>query len=180
MAERERLTQGLVQIYTGNGKGKSTAAFGLALRAAGRNMKVVIIQFMKAGGGYGEEDAFKRLAPNVELYSYGSGKWVKKGLASEEDKQIAAKAMAHAETALMASENDIVVLDEINNALYFELVTLDEVKALLAKKLEHIEVVLTGRNAPQALIELADLVTEMREIKHPFHKGINSRAGIEY
>lgn len=177
---KERLTQGLIQIYTGTAKGKSTAAFGLAVRAAGHGFKVVIIQFMKTGSYYGEIPGLKRLAPEVEVYSYGQEGFVHRRGVTEEDISLAHEAMAHAEKALLDPETDIIILDEINNALHYQLLTVEEVLHLLNKKPDHVEIVLTGRNAPQELIDRADLVTEMKEIKHPFHQGINSRKGIEY
>ncbi len=180
MAEKQRLEKGLIQVYTGNGKGKSTAAFGLALRAVGCGMKVIIIQFMKINGCYAEEEGFKRLAPNLERYAFGTPNWVKKGQGTEEDYAMAKAAMEKAEEALTNPQNDIVILDEINNALYFELVTIDQVLALLQKKLPTIEAVLTGRNAPQELMDAADLVTEMKEVKHYYQAGVPSRKGIEF
>lgn len=178
--DNEKLTQGLIQIYTGNAKGKSTAAFGLAVRAAGHGFKVVIIQFMKTGSYYGEIPGLKRLAPEVEIYSYGQQGFISRRGANPEDISLAHEALAHAEKALLAPETDILILDEINNALYFELLTVGEVLNFLDKKPEHVEIVMTGRNAPQELIDIAHLVTEMKEIKHPYHQGINSRKGIEY
>jgi len=177
---KEKLTQGLIQIYTGNAKGKSTAAFGLAVRAAGHGFRVVVIQFMKTGAYYGEIPGLKRLAPEIEIHSYGKEGFVHRRGVTEEDISLAHEAMAHAEKALLAPETDILILDEINNALYFQLLTVEEVLNLLDKKPSNVEIVMTGRNAPQELIEKAHLVTEMKEIKHPFHQGINSRKGIEY
>ncbi|MEL7565122.1 MAG: cob(I)yrinic acid a,c-diamide adenosyltransferase [Dehalobacterium sp.] len=177
---KEKLTQGLIQIYTGNAKGKSTAAFGLAVRAAGHGFKVVVIQFMKTGSYYGEIPGLKRLAPEIEIHSYGKEGFVHRRGVTEEDISLAHAAMVHAEKALLVPETDILILDEINNALYFQLITVEEVLTLLDKKPFNVEIVMTGRNAPQELIERAHLVTEMKEIKHPFHQGINSRKGIEY
>jgi len=176
----ERLTQGLIQIYTGNAKGKSTAAFGLAVRAAGHGFKVVVIQFMKTGSYYGEVPGLKRLAPEVELYSYGKDGFIGRRGVTEEDIALARQALAHAEKALLNPETDILILDEINNALYFGLITVEDVLKLLDQKPQHVEVVMTGRNAPPELIERAHLVTEMKEIKHPYKQGISSRKGIEY
>lgn len=178
--KKESLSQGLVQVYTGNGKGKSTAAFGLALRAVGCGMHVVIIQFMKIKGCYAEEQAFQRLTPELEHYAYGTKHWVKKGQGSPEDYAMAKAAMAKALECITDPDKDVVILDEINNAIYFELVSVEDVLALLQQKLPTIEVVLTGRNAPQELLDAADLVTEMREVKHYYQKGVQSRKGIEY
>lgn len=180
MTQKEKLEKGLIQIYTGNAKGKSTASFGLAVRAAGHGFKVVIIQFMKTGTYYGEISGLKRLAPEVELHSYGRNGFVHRRGVLKEDIDLAHQAMEHAEKALLDPETDLLILDEINNALYFELLTVEEVLNLLDKKPEHVELVLTGRNAPPELIERAHLVTEMKEIKHPYQMGIKSRKGIEY
>jgi len=174
------LKQGLIQIYTGDGKGKSTAAFGLAARAAGRNLKVVIIQFMKTDKGYGEQITMKKLAPQVELYCYGTGKWLHKGKANDEEIAKANAALVHSAKAMQDANVDMVIMDEVNNAIYFELLTVGQVLTALHNKASHVEVVLTGRNAPPELVKEADLVTEMLEIKHPYQQGINSREGIEF
>ncbi len=176
----KKLGKGYIQVYTGDGKGKSTAAFGLALRAVGAGMKVVLIQFMKVKGCYAEENGFRLLGEQLEHYAYGGKNWVKKGQGTAEDYALAKTAMDKAVEAVTDSRNDLVILDEINNALYFELITEEDVLALLAKKAPDVEVVLTGRNAPEKIIEAADLVTEMREIKHYYRQGVNSRHGIEY
>ena len=174
-AERTRLQQGMVQVYTGNGKGKSTAAFGLALRAAGCNMHVVIIQFMKVSGHYAEDEGIRRLGETVEHYCFGNPGWVKKGEGSEADYAQAKAGMDKAREALQDPDVDIVILDEINNALYFELVTEAEVLELMKNKLPNIELLMTGRNAPDAIMKAADLVTEMREVKHYYTKGVPVR-----
>lgn len=176
----EKLKQGYIQVYTGNGKGKSTAAFGLALRAVGSGMRVVLIQFMKVKGCYAEEEGFKMLGDNLRHFAYGGKNWVKKGQGSEEDYALAKAGLAKALESITDPENDLVILDEINNALYFELLTAEEVLEVLAKKLPQVEVVLTGRNAPPEIIDAADLVTEMKEIKHYYTKGVDSRKGIEF
>lgn len=176
----QKLTQGYIQVYTGNGKGKSTAAFGLALRAVGSGMRVVLIQFMKVKGCYAEEEGFKMLGDNMQHFAYGGKNFVKKGQGSEEDYALAKAGLDKALEAITNPENDLVILDEINNALYFELLTSEQVLDVLGKKLPQVEVVLTGRNAPQEIIDAADLVTEMKEIKHYYTKGVNSRKGIEF
>ena len=171
---------GLTQIYTGNGKGKSTAAFGLAVRASGCGMKVVIVQFMKKGEWYGEIEGFRHLH-NVDIYSYGGGKFLKQRVApDEENLALARAAMAKAYEAMQDESVDIVILDELNNAVYFDLVTEEDALALMAARPEDTELIITGRNATERMIEAADLVTEMREIKHPYQKGIQARQGIEY
>ncbi len=178
---KERLEIGLIEIYTGDCKGKSTAAFGLAVRGAGQGFQVRIVQFMKCGG-YGENMTFDKLYPDIQVFSYGRKCFLlPEKEAKQQDLDLAAAAMAKAAELIGDGNTDILILDEINNALFFHLVTLEEVEALLDKKPPHMEVVLTGRNAPQTLIERADLVTEMREIKHPFTaSGMKSRKGIEY
>ncbi|MHB8171320.1 MAG: cob(I)yrinic acid a,c-diamide adenosyltransferase [Thermincolia bacterium] len=196
---RQRLTHGLIQVYTGTSKGKSTAAFGLTMRAVGHGYRVHIIQFMKGSSYYGEIKTINRLYPSIQLSQYGrtctisslicQGEmqcWgcgqclVQKGQASEEDRLSGKLALKKAQEVIKSDEYDVVILDELSNALYFELVELEPVLELLKEKPPLVEVVITGRNAPQEIIDLADLVTEMREVKHPFSKGIPSRRGIEY
>ena len=171
---------GLIQVYTGDGKGKSTAAFGLALRAAGCGLKTVIIQFMKKGEWYGEVESFAKL-PEIELYSFGCDGFVKKGAPPPADHlQQAQAALAKARQTLEEGRADLLILDELNNALFFGLITQAEAEQLLALKPAHTELVITGRNAPDFLLQAADLVTEMREIKHPYQRGLPARRGIEY
>lgn len=174
------LSQGLVQIYTGNGKGKTTAAFGLALRAVGHGFRVFIIQFMKGNDGYGELDGIKRLSPECQLEHYGGAGWVHKGENLEENIVEAKKAFSRAQEIVFSGNWDIVILDEILNAIWFELLPESEVMELLTKKPSHVELILTGRNASEGMIEKADLVTEMVDKKHPYEKGIMSRQGIEF
>lgn len=172
--------QGLIEVYTGDGKGKSTAAFGLALRASGWGLHVAIIQFMKPGDGYGETIAFDRM-PNIERYSFGLKGFLRKGEPPDAASiQIAEYAMQKAAQLMTNPGVDILILDEINNAVAFDLVSEEAVLALIDKKLPGQELVLTGRDAPSALIAKADLVTEMKEIKHPYQQGILARRGIEY
>ena len=171
---------GLVQIYTGDGKGKTTAAFGLAIRAVGHGLRVYIIQFMKGRGGYGELEGLKRLQPECQLEHFGAQGWVHKGENMEEHIQEVRKAFMRAQELIISGEWDIVILDEIFNALWFGLIPESEVLELLNQKPPHVELVLTGRNASQAFIERADLVTEMVQRKHPYEQGIMARPGIEY
>lgn len=172
--------QGLVQIYTGNGKGKSTAAFGLALRAAGCGLKVVIVQFMKKGEWYGEIAGFRHL-PEVEIFSYGGSRFLKKGAPpDEENLDLARQALAKAYETMADQSVDILILDELNNAVFFDLVTEEQALALIQAHPAHQELIVTGRNATEAMIQAADLVTEMREIKHPYQKGVQARKGIEF
>jgi cob(I)alamin adenosyltransferase len=172
------LERGQVQIYTGNGKGKTTAALGLALRAVGRGLRVCMIQFMKGGGPYGEHLAAERLAPLFTIIPTGRPGWVNRDCPDPEDVRLARDALRRAEEALDGSF-DLVILDEINGAAGFGLVTVDDVLALLARRPATVELVLTGRNADERLIAAADLVTEMREIKHYYRAGVPSRVGIE-
>lgn len=173
-------SKGLVQIYTGDGKGKTTASLGLAIRAVGHGLRVYIIQFMKGRGGYGELEGLKRLQPECQLEHFGAPGWVHKGENIEEHTLEVRKAFERAQEIIVSGEWNIVILDEIFNALWFELIPESEVIELLNKKPPHVELVLTGRNASQAFIDRADLVTEMVQRKHPFEQGIMARLGIEY
>lgn len=174
-----KLEQGLIQVYTGNGKGKTTASLGLALRATGRELKVCMIQFMKGGGPYGEQMAAERLAPFLTIIQTGRPGWVRKGNPHEEDKQLAAEALELAAKTVQGGEYDLVILDEINGAVSMGLVPVDGVLDLMRKKPHHVELVLTGRNAHESVIEAADLVTEMCEVKHYYKAGVPARVGIE-
>jgi cob(I)alamin adenosyltransferase len=174
-----KLEKGLVQVYTGNGKGKTSAAFGLALRAAGNGLKVYIVQFIKGGFDYGELYVVDKI-PNLTLKAFGRGKFVLSKPPEKEDVKLAEEALQHAARVVGSGEYDVVVLDEINVALDLELVRLEYVLRLIKSKPKHVELVLTGRNAYSEVIEIADLVTEMREIKHPFSKGFPARKGIEH
>jgi len=174
-----KLEKGLVQVYTGNGKGKSSAAFGLALRAIGRGLKVYIIQFIKGGFDYGELYIVDKL-PNLTLKAFGRGKFVTQKPAEKVDVKFAEEALALAEEVVKSGEYDIVILDEINVALNLKLIEIGKVLELVKNKPKHVELILTGRYAPNEIIEAADLVTEMKEVKHPFNKGFEARKGIEY
>jgi len=177
--KRRRLEVGLTQVYTGNGKGKTSAAFGLALRAVGRGLKVYVIQFIKGGFDYGELHIVDRL-PNLEIAAFGRGRFIGRGSTTEEDLEQARKALGHAREIVGGGEHDIVILDEINVAVDYELIGVEEVADLIKNKPGHVELVLTGRAVHPDIVELADLVTEMREVKHPFNRGIEARKGIEY
>lgn len=172
------MAKGLIQVYTGDGKGKTTAALGLALRAAGRGMKVLIVQFMKKWD-YGELHSLK-LIPNITLKTFGTKEFVSKGKAKEIDYEEAEKAFSCGIEGMQSGDYDLVIFDELNVALYYELLGVKEVVEEIKGKPENVEVVITGRKAPEELLEIADLVTEMREIKHPYQKGIKARKGIEY
>jgi len=174
-----KLEKGFVQVYTGNGKGKTTAAFGLALRAVGRGLRVYIIQFIKGGFDYGELYVVDKL-PNLTLKAFGRGKFVTEKPAGKEDVELAEEALALAEEVVKSGEYDIVILDEINVALNLKLIKTEKVLQLINNKSKHVELILTGRYAPKEIIDAADLVTEMKEVKHPYNKGFQARKGIEY
>ena len=173
---REEL--GLVRIYTGNGKGKTTAAFGLAMRAAGRGLGVLIVQFLKPSDGYGEQVACNRLG-NITLVSMGLDHFVSKK-PSDADIEAAHKALRRSEELICSGRYDVAVLDESINAVRLGLITSQELIESLERRPDHVEIVLTGRGMTPDLEEYADLVTEMRLVKHPFDKGIGARKGIEY
>ena len=169
---------GLIQVYTGDGKGKTTAALGLALRAAGRNMKVLIVQFMKKWD-YGELHSIK-LIPDITLKTFGTKELIYEGEVKKIDYEEAEKAFSFGIEGVQSGNYDLVIFDELNIALYYELLDLKEVIKKIKEKPENVEVVITGRKAPQEIIEIADLVTEMREVKHPYQKGVEARKGIEF
>ena len=179
MAEQKK--SGLILVNTGNGKGKTTAALGMALRAWGQGMKVLVLQFIKGGWKYGELKAAEKLGPNFEIRQMGEGFIKGPGDQSlEEHRQAAAEALAAANTEIISGKYDLIILDEILYAINYGLVTLSDTLDLMAKKPEGLHLVLTGRNAPPEIIEQADLVTEMREIKHHYTKGISAQKGIEF
>lgn len=172
------LEQGYVQLYTGNGKGKTTAALGLALRAAGAGLSVLILQFMK-GMEYSELSSLK-LLPAVTLERLGSDTFCRVGDENfETHRALAQKGFLRAHDAVTSSAFDVIILDEIVTAMHFNLIAEDDVLRLIKAKSPHTEIVLTGRGATQNLINACDLVTEMKEIKHYYQKGIVARRGIE-
>jgi len=170
--------QGCVQIYTGNGKGKTTAALGLCLRAVGRGLKVCFFQFIKGGGPYGEQLIAEKLAPLFTIIQTGRTGWVNTNDISA-DRAAAQAALVQARDIIVSGGYDLVVLDELNGALGFGLVDLEQVLELIALRPTTMELVITGRNAHPQVMEAADLVTEMREIKHYYKAGIPARTGIE-
>lgn len=169
--------QGYVQVYTGDGKGKTTAALGLALRAAGAGLKVFIGQFIK-GLEYSEISALRKKLPEITVRQYGRGCFII-NKAEEQDKQLARAGLEEISAIIQSGEYDVVILDEANIAIYFELFSIDDLLKIIAAKPEHVELIITGRKAHPALIEAADLVTEMQEIKHYYQKGVQARKGIE-
>ncbi len=176
---KKKERKGLVQVYTGNGKGKTTAALGLALRAAGHGLKVYIVQFMKTGEGYGETNMIRKIE-NIEIKSFGRPTFVNPENPAREDIELARKALSHAQKIIASNKYDMVILDEANVAVKWDLIKIEDLLETIKNKPEKVEVVLTGRYAPKELIETADLVTEMKMIKHPYSKGISNRKGIDY
>jgi cob(I)alamin adenosyltransferase len=171
--------KGLVQVFTGDGRGKTSAALGTALRSLGHDFKVCIVHFMKGNFPYGEQKVLSRL-PDVTLQIFGRLSFVDPNNPEAEDIEEARKALEASRAAVLSGDYDLVVLDEINVASAWGLVSVEDVVKLLKQKPGHVEVILTGRYADDRLIELADLVTEMRAVKHPFNQGIEARAGCEY
>lgn len=173
---QEEEEKGYLQVYTGNGKGKTTAAFGLALRAAGAGKKVFIAQFVK-GMHYSELDILPSI-PGLTLKQYGRGCFIR-SKPTEEDISAARTGLKEVAEILKKGDYSLVVLDEANIALYYELFSFQELKEMIDSRSARVEVVVTGRYAPQELIDMADLVTEMREVKHYYSRGIEARRGIE-
>lgn len=173
------LEQGLVQVYTGDGKGKTTASLGLALRAVGRGLKVCIVQFIKGGGQYGEHLAAQKLSPLLVIHQTGRDNWIFKDRLEPEDIKIAHEALEIAKTALAGGDYDLVILDEINGAVWFGLLKAEDVLGLIGAKPPKVELVITGRGADERVIAAADLVTEMKEVKHYYQQGVQARIGIE-
>ena len=170
---------GLIIVNTGNGKGKTTAALGTALRAVGCKFKVFMVQFIKGSWDYGELRAAEKLSPYLEIKPMGEGfTWETKD--KKRDREVAHKAWDFCKKLIEANEHDLVIFDEINNALDYGYLDVEDVVAALGKKPEEMHIILTGRNAPQELIDIAHLVTEMREVKHPFNDGIYAQKGIEF
>jgi len=172
--------RGYIQVYTGNGKGKTTAALGLALRAAGRGMKTFMAQFLKKGE-YGELLAVRdRLADRITICQFGLPEFHHQGQGVRAEETAAAEmGLAAAAAAMAGGEYRIVVLDEINTLLHFKIIPLEPVLRFLDRKPEDVELILTGRYAPQPILDRADLVTEMLEVRHYYQKSIQARTGIE-
>jgi len=168
----------LVQIYTGDGKGKTTAAFGLAMRACGRGWKVLILQFLK-GRESGERIAAEQI-DGLEVTNFGSPDFIRKGEISPASHRAATEGFRRAQEAVRSGRFDMVILDEINMAVDFGLIPVDGLVRLMRQRPESVELVLTGRSAHPDLVAEADLVSEMMDIKHPYHAGIAAREGIEY
>lgn len=179
MTQTRKLSKGLVQVYTGNGKGKTTASLGLVFRALGHGLRIYVMQFMKGQTVYGELESAKQFSGQLVIEQVGRAQFVKQGKQTGEDRKLAQEAFARARALVSSGAYDLVVLDELNCAVDFALVELDAVKVMIHGKPAHTELVITGRNAHPDIVELADLVTEMREIKHYYHAGQPARTGIE-
>lgn len=169
--------KGYVQVYTGNGKGKTTTSLGLAFRAIGAGYKIFIGQFTK-GQSYSELNTFKLLSEYITAKQYGRGKFIK-GKPSKEDIEKARKGFEEIKAIVKTDRYQVIILDEINIALYYELLSVEEVLEMIDSKHESVELILTGRYAKDEIIERADLVTEMKEVKHYYKKGVSARVGIE-
>jgi cob(I)alamin adenosyltransferase len=175
-----RLSQGLIQVYTGDGKGKTTCALGLALRAVGQGFQVYMVQFMKGWETGEARVAADRLAPDLTLRPFGRPGLVNLRAPAAADLALIREAWELARQVILAGEHDLVILDEINLVLTFKLLPLGEVLQVLRDRPPGVELVLTGRQAPPELVALADLVTEMRPVKHYYEAGVQARRGIEW
>jgi cob(I)alamin adenosyltransferase len=176
------IEKGLVIVYTGNGKGKTTAALGMALRAIGYDYKVCMLQFIKGSWHYGEMDSSKKLEPNFELIAIGKGfvGILDDNSSREEHEKYAKEALKICRKKIFSEKYDIVILDEVNYAINLGLIDIEEIKKIIKEKPSDLDLVLTGNHAKEEIIELADLVTEMKEIKHPFKSGIKAKKGIDF
>lgn len=172
------MRRGLVQIYTGNGKGKTTAALGLALRALGAGLKIYLGQFIKKGP-FSEIKILRRFHPNIIVRQYGSGRFIR-GKPNPADIRCAQKGLNDFIRAMISGKYDLVIADEIICTVNAGLISAKDVLCLIDRKPLSVELVLTGRNAPHQIIKRSDLVTEMRKIRHPFDKGVRGRKGIEF
>lgn len=173
--------RGYIVVLTGNGKGKTTSALGMAVRAVGQGLKVAMLQFLKGSWKYGELETAKRLAPDLIIRPLGEGfVHVDPENPDPKDVECARRAWEVCKEALLSGEYGMVIFDEINVAISYGLLPVDEVVAALEQRPSGLHVVLTGRDAHPKLLELADLVTEMTEIKHPYSSGVTARKGIEY
>lgn len=174
-----KLSKGCVHVYTGDGKGKTTAALGLALRAAGQGLRVKIIQFMKKDAESGEFKAIQKSFKNISIVQAGRESFVNPKNPDPIDVKLAQAAIEMARNVMTSKESEVLILDEVNVAMSFGLVLEAEVLSLISEKPDDMELILTGRGATENLIERADLVTEMKEIKHYYSKGVSARDGIE-
>lgn len=175
---------GYIQVYTGNGKGKTTASLGLAMRALGRCWKVLIIMFTKGGDDYGELNSFRELSPqiahNLKIEQAGLDRIIYKDNQNEQDTLEIKKGWEHAKQAIKNNEYQLIILDELNIAIDLGIIDVNEVIEVLQNKPEETEIVLTGRNAHPKIIEIAHLVSEIKPVKHYWDTGVSARKGIEY
>jgi cob(I)alamin adenosyltransferase len=181
--EKENVSNGgIVIVYTGNGKGKTTASLGVALRAVGHGLKVCMVQFIKGEWHYGELNSLKKLEPDFELIVAGKGfiGIIDDDHAFEEHVRAAKTALDIVEHKMSLDIFDIIILDEINYAVHLGLLNLDDVMKIVRNRPKHLSLILTGNYACEEIILLADLVTEMKEIKHPYKKGIKAKRGIDF
>ena len=175
------MRKGLIIVYTGNGKGKTTAAMGSALRAVGQGLKVLMLQFIKGSWDYGELESIKRLEPDFIIQPLGKGFiHLKSKLDDKEVKENISQSWKHAKDEILSDKYDMIILDEINYVISYGLLPVEEMLTLLEKKPRRLHLILTGRDAHKKIIEKSDLVTEMKEIKHPFSKGVKAQKGIEF
>ena len=172
--------KGLVLVYTGNGKGKTTASLGLAVRAIGHGEKVYMIQFMKGNEKYGEVQAVRKYLPNMTLVQKGLDAFVRKGTPSTEDLSIAKEGLELARDIISKGEHDLVILDEINVAQDYGILSEQDVLDLILLRPESVTLVLTGRYASEKILNEADMVSEVKEVKHHYKKGVVAQKGIEY
>lgn len=174
--------KGLTIVYTGKGKGKTTAALGIALRVTGYKKKICMIQFIKGSWHYGEMDSSKRLEPEFEMIAIGKGfvGIIDDKSTKTDHQKIAKEAIKISNEKIQSGKYDIVILDEINYAVNLDLISLSDVLDLVKSKPQNVDLILTGNYAKKELIEVADLVTEMKEIKHPFQQGIKAKKGIDF
>jgi len=176
--EEQVMKKGIVQVYTGNGKGKTTAAIGQAMRAVGHGWKVAMVQFMK-GREYGELKS-TRCIDGFSIEQYGRDEFVNPKNTADVDIDYAMKGWQRAEELVAKGEVDLLILDEINVAVSFGLIPIEKVTEFIVNKPEELDLILTGRYAPEEILELADTITEMKEIKHHYNNGVQAREGIEY
>ncbi len=169
--------KGYVQVYTGDGKGKTTAALGLAVRAFGAGLNIYMAQFVK-GMKYSEQETFKVLAERLTVKQYGRGCFIK-GNPSEEDVTAAREGLKEVRDIMLSGKYQVLILDEANIATFYNLISVDDLIELINNKPEDMELIITGRRADPRILELADLVTEMKEIKHYYQDGVMAREGIE-
>lgn len=176
----QRPRKGLITVFTGDGKGKTTAAIGTAVRAAGYGLRVFIVFFLKGKMfSQGEALALERF-PNIETASFGASTWIKKGAVDAEANAQAFKALETAGRAMASGDYSLVIMDEVNGAVDFGLIPVNDLVKMVAGKPDNVDLILTGRHADARIVQMADVVTEMVNVKHAFERGIGAREGIDY